>query len=170
MFLAIALLMAGAGALVSSLWHKPGPPADFAVATLLDQTLPGPDARPVTLDRYSGRVLVVNFWATWCPPCIEEMPELSAMASEYAPKGVEVIGIGVDFPDKIAHFAARFPISYQLLVADKTGYELSRQFGNRSLGLPYTVVIDRGGRVTKRILGRFNNAELRAALDSAIAN
>ncbi len=166
----VAVVMAGAGAWVSSLRNAPAPPVDFAVATLLAQTLPDPAQKGIALERYRGRVLVVNFWATWCPPCVEEMPELSTVAAEYAPRGVEVVGIGVDYPNKIAQFAAKWPVSYQLLVADKIGYELSRQFGNRSLGLPYTVVIDTRGQVTKRILGRFNGKELRAALDGAVAD
>ncbi len=166
----VALVMAGAGAWVATKRIAPAAPTDFAVATLLAQTLPDPGGKSVNLERYRGRVLVVNFWATWCPPCVEEMPELSTIAREYAARGVEVLGIGVDLPGKIAQFAAKRPTSYQLLVADKTGYELSRQFGNRSLGLPYTVVIDPRGRVAKRILGRFNGKELRSALDAALAD
>lgn len=166
----VAVVMAAAGAWVSFLRNAPAPPMDFAVATLLAQTLPDQANKSIALERYRGRVLVVNFWATWCPPCIEEMPELSTIATDYAGRGVEVIGIGVDHPIKIAQFAAKWPVSYQLLVAEKTGYELSRQFGNRSLGLPYTVVIDTNGQVAKRILGRFNGKELRAALDSALSD
>lgn len=164
----VAVVMAAAGAWVSFVRHAPAPPTDFAVATLLAQTLPDPARKDVALARYRGRVLVVNFWATWCPPCVEEMPELSTIATEYAGRGVEVIGIGVDHADKITQFAAKWPVSYQLLVADKIGYELSRQLGNGSLGLPYTVVIDARGQVAKRILGRFNGKELRAALDDTL--
>jgi len=162
----VALSAAGGGWL--AYWrYGLRPSADLAVETLLTQTLADAAGNNVVLSRYRGRALVVNFWATWCPPCIEEMPELSALASEFAGRGLDVLGIGIDSPDKIRRFAAQWPVSYPLLVAQKTGYELSRQFGNRSLALPFTVVVDRNGRIIERTLGRFQAAELRAQMLTA---
>ncbi len=165
---AIAVAAATAGGWVAYRRLTQHAPADFAVDILLAQDLPDPAGNPVSFGRYRGRVLVVNFWAPWCPPCVEEMPELSMIATDYAARGVDVVGIGVDFPDKIAQFAAKRPVSYQLVVARNIGYELSRQFGNRSIGLPYTVVIDRYGAVVERILGRFDDYELRSYIDTAL--
>ena len=164
----VALAAAAAGAWFAQRRYTPRAPADLAVETLLAQTLTDSDGNSVALSRYRGRVLVVNFWATWCPPCIEEMPELSALASEFAARGVDVLGIGVDAAVSIRQFAARWPVVYPLLIAQKTGYELSRQFGNRSLALPFTVVVDRDGRIIERTLGRFKADALRASTESAL--
>jgi peroxiredoxin len=95
-----------------------------------------------------------NVWATWCAPCVEEMPELSDMHTQLSPKGVQVVGIGIDTPANVAQFVKRMQVSYPLVVAGIEGAELARQFGNASGALPYTVLIDRQGRVVHRILGR----------------
>ena len=115
-----------------------------------------------------GRPLVVNFWATWCAPCIEEMPELSAFQQQYASAGLQILGIGIDSPDNILQFSKERPVVYPLLMAGAGGSELSRRFGNKAGGLPYTVVLDRKGRVTARMIGRFRTAELRSAIEAVI--
>jgi thiol-disulfide isomerase/thioredoxin len=107
---------------------------------------------------------VVNFWAPWCAPCVQEMPELSQLAAESAGKNIGVIGIGIDSPTNIAQFAAKFKISYPLYVAGMSGTDLSRQFGNTAGGLPYTVLIGTDGQVRKTYLGRLRFAELKADL------
>jgi len=155
------LLYAGVGAGFGALgvalgWRRlaPEPASDTAVALLHAQTLPDPAGNPVDLGLLRGTPLVVNFWATWCAPCVDEMPELSAMHVELAPRGVQVIGIGIDSPANIAQFAQRMQVAYPLVVAGPVGAELGRQFGNMTGALPYTVLIDRNGRVVHRILGR----------------
>jgi thiol-disulfide isomerase/thioredoxin len=125
-----------------------------AVELLLAQTMPDAAGRPFDFAALRGTPLVVNFWATWCAPCVDEMPELSEMHTELAPKGVQVVGIGIDSAANIAEFSRKLPVSYPLLVAGMNGTELARQFGNPSGALPYTVLIDRHGRVAHRILGR----------------
>jgi peroxiredoxin len=114
-----------------------------------------------------GRPLVINFWATWCPPCVEEMPELDALSRELSPKGVQVIGIGIDSASKIEQFARKSGFSYPLLQAGAGGAELTRAFGNESAALPYTVVIGRDGRIRQRTLGRFKLEALRQSALSA---
>jgi peroxiredoxin len=155
------LLYVGVGAGFAALggglaWRRfsPGPASAEAVALLHEQTLPDPDGRPFDLGTLRGKPLVVNFWATWCAPCVEEMPELSDLHLQLSPKGVHVLGIGIDSPQNVAEFVKRTPVSYPLVVAGLGGSELARRFGNASGALPYTVLIDRGGRVVHRILGR----------------
>ena len=144
-----------------------GGPGEAALETFLGASWTDAEGRPFDSAALRGRALVLNFWATWCPPCVEEMPELDALSRELAPKGVHVIGIGIDSVAKIQQFSQKSGFSYPLLPAGASGAELARAFGNASAALPYTVVIGRDGRVRERILGRFKLESLRKAALSA---
>jgi thiol-disulfide isomerase/thioredoxin len=107
---------------------------------------------------------VVNFWATWCPPCVEEMPELSDIGDEFRGRGLQIIGIGIDSAPNIGQFWRKTPMRYPLVVAGNSGLELVRRLGNTAGALPFTVVLSRDGGVAWRTLGRFKTAELREAI------
>ncbi|MCP5266269.1 MAG: TlpA family protein disulfide reductase [Burkholderiaceae bacterium] len=140
-----------------------------AVGILMAQRLPAADGSTVRIDAFRGKVLVVNFWATWCPPCVEEMPELSDLQTRYRDKPVQMLGIGIDSAANVRRFAEKTPMSYPLLVAGNAGMALMQAFGEQRGALPFTLVLDRNGRVVSRSLGRFRQAELRATIDSALA-
>ena len=112
------------------------------------------------LAEWSGRILVCNFWATWCAPCREEIPLLISAREKYAPQGVEIVGIAIDNAPKVVEFAASFKISYPILLAEADGLDLMRRLGNVGGGLPYTVVAGRDGRLAQRKLGALKEAEL----------
>lgn len=133
-----------------------------AVAQLLAQTLPDAQGQPQSLSKWQGKALVVNFWAPWCPPCVQEMPELSALHTEMAAKNIHVIGIGIDTQAHITEFAGKYKISYPLYVAGMGGTELERQMGNPSGGLPFTVLIGADGQIRKTYLGTIKFDQLRA--------
>ncbi|MGE0801490.1 MAG: TlpA family protein disulfide reductase [Lautropia sp.] len=137
---------------------------DAAVALLFQQVLPDSRAEVFRFEQLRGKPVVVNFWATWCAPCVEEMPELSALASELGPAQVGFVGVGIDSQEAIARFSRRLPVSYPLVVASATGAFLAARFGNAAGGLPYTVVIDATGRVRERFLGRLQIESLRKVL------
>jgi thiol-disulfide isomerase/thioredoxin len=118
-----------------------------------------------TLGEWRGKVLVCNFWATWCAPCREEIPLLVAASRKYGPSGVEIVGIAIDNGAKVGQFAASFKIPYPILLAEARGLSLMGQLGNSAGGLPYTVVADRKGKLIHRKLGAFKPAELDAVLD-----
>lgn len=159
--LLVALLFAGMG--VYAGWRKTQtrPPETSVVAQLLAQTLPDASGSSQDFSRLKGKTLVVNFWATWCPPCVEEMPELSALQSELDKQNAQIVGIGIDSASNIANFSKRYQIHYPLYVAGMKGSELARQFGDKEGGLPFTVLIDASGKVRKTYLGRVNVAQLR---------
>ncbi|HJV83617.1 TlpA disulfide reductase family protein [Noviherbaspirillum sp.] len=137
-----------------------------AVEHLLSQSMPDISGKPQHLDQWKGQALIVNFWATWCTPCVDEMPELSALQSEIEPQKIQILGIGIDSATNIAEFASKYHIRYPLFVAGVSGTELSRQFGNQAGGLPYTVLIGRDGQVKKTYLGRLKMNELKKELAS----
>ncbi|MCA1247177.1 TlpA disulfide reductase family protein [Massilia sp. MS-15] len=135
-----------------------------AVDKLFAQSLNDLQGKPEALARWRGKPLVVNFWATWCAPCVQEMPELSELAGSDGGKTFNVIGIGIDSPSNMQAFAAKLKIAYPLYVGGMGGTELSRAFGNSAGGLPYTVLIGADGQVRKTYLGKLKFDELRADL------
>ncbi len=118
-----------------------------------------------TLREWRGRVVVCNFWATWCAPCREEIPMLVAVREVFAAKGAEIVGIGIDQAAKVAEFAETYRIPYPVLIAGAHAIELMRRLGNGLGGLPYTVVVDRVGAITHRRLGALARAEVEEVLE-----
>jgi len=116
--------------------------------------------QPRKLSDWRGRILVCNFWATWCAPCREEIPLLMAAKTKYASSAVEIVGIAIDNAANVGQFSASFKISYPILLAEVNGLDLMRKLGNSAGGLPYTVVVDRQGSVVRRKLGAFKQGDL----------
>ena len=141
-----------------------GGEASTASANLYAQTLNDLSGKPQSLAQWKGKPLLVNFWATWCGPCVQEMPELSALANEEAGKRFNVIGVGIDAPTAMSEFATRHNIKYPLYAGGMDGTELSRGFGNANGGLPFTVLIGADGQVKKTYLGKLKFDELKADL------
>ena len=137
---------------------------DGAVARLLATRLNDSAGKPQAIEQWRGKTLVINFWATWCPPCREEMPAFSRLQDKYAANGVQFVGIALDTADNVIKFSLQQPVSYPLLIADGEGTELTRQLGNASLALPYTVVLGAAGDVRLAQLGRVSERELDALL------
>lgn len=170
-----ALLVAGVAAAAAAAggwfaWMRFAPAAADAAAVdlLYMRTLPDDQGRAYALDQLRGRTVVLNFWATWCPPCIDEMPELATLHREIAHRNATVIGIGIDSPSNIREFASKHQFPYPLLVAGLEGTELSRQLGNKAGALPFTVVIDAEGQLINRKLGRIRLEDLRGVVLAAL--
>lgn len=143
-----------------------GQQADAAVEQLFAMELTGPAGEPKPMREFRNKRLVVNFWATWCPPCVEEMPELSGMAEEFAARKVEFVGIAIDQPANVAKFLQKVPVSYPIVIAGSAGLGMVTALGNPQGGLPFTLVLDADGRVIERYLGKVEMSALRQVLTS----
>ncbi len=117
-----------------------------------------------SLGQWRGKVLVVNYWATWCPPCREEMPGFSRLQDKYRDKNVQFVGISIDDAAKINEFQKETPVSYPLLIGDMNAMESSAKFGNTRLALPFTAVFDQQGTLFSTKLGRLAESELESQI------
>lgn len=119
-----------------------------------------PDGATLHMSALRGKPLLVNFWATWCPPCVEELPLLSSFYHENSANGWQVLGLAVDLLDPVKLFLARTPVSFPVALAGNSGVDISRSLGNLMGGLPFTVVLDSDGRVVHRKMGRVTPSDL----------
>jgi thiol-disulfide isomerase/thioredoxin len=114
---------------------------------------------------WQGKALLCNFWATWCAPCREEIPLLNAAQQKHGVKSLQVVGIAIDNATNVFEFAKSTNIGYPILLADATAIEVMRRLGNRGGGLPFTVALDRHGRLVERKLGAYAATELAATIE-----
>jgi thiol-disulfide isomerase/thioredoxin len=135
-----------------------------AVSALTRTMFPDLAGEQVSLERWQGKVIVVNLWAGWCPPCREEIPGLVRIQQKFAPNGVQIVGIAFDSAAKSREAAAELGINYPVLIAGLEGIDLIRRLGNRAGGLPYTLVLDRKGSPVATHLGILSEADLERIL------
>ncbi len=152
--------------------HPTPPGAGEAAARqqLLHLKLPDPRGQEVKLEQWQGKTLVVNFWATWCPPCQKEMPVFSRLQQAWRERGVQFIGIAVDSAGNVERFADKTPVAYPLLVGGTEVMRLSKDLGNPSLGLPFTLIIKADGQIHARKLGGIEENEMDTLLQGATAS
>lgn len=153
--------VAGLGGAGLAWWKfSPKPVDEEAMAALWQLSFDTPADGPLTLQRLRGRPLLINFWATWCPPCIEELPLLDVFYKENAAKGWQVLGLAVDKMLPVRDFLAKHPLSFPVALAGMEGVGLSKSLGNLSGGLPFTIVLGADGAVRDRKIGKVSSADL----------
>ncbi len=165
LFGALAVLFAGAGYLFYQ-WQAVGRSPD-PVATgkiVLAAKFMGLDDKPQALEQWRGKVLVVNFWATWCAPCREEIPGFIQFQTEYGARGVQFVGLAIDQKERIRPYARDIGINYPVLVGGLESMDFARQVGNWRGVLPFTVVIDRSGKVVTTEIGILRPEKLESLL------
>ena len=158
----------------SALWWvtRPRPPAPpvpggevtIGPAALLAASFLDADGRPQPVGRYEGKVVILNFWATWCAPCREEMPAFARLQSRWGGRGVQFVGISAEAPDLVARFGRDLAINYPLWTGGDAVGELSRRLGNERGVLPHTVVLGPRGEIRARKVGAYTEPELEAIL------
>ena len=165
---AVGAVLAG-GAL--AWWRQSATPvaagsADAANGNPLDSlwalSLARPEGGELALATLRGKPLLINFWATWCPPCVRELPEIDRFHREFGPRGWQVLGLAIDGPTPVREFLARVKVGFPIALAGLEGTELLNQLGNPQGGLPFSVMIDGAGRVVQRKLGETHFDELAA--------
>lgn len=155
---AVAAGLAGAG--VAWWKYQPAPMLSGVEEALWKLSFDTPNAGPLAMLPLRGRPLLLNFWATWCPPCVEEMPVINRFYQENAANGWQVVGLAVDQPSSVRAFLQKTPVTYPIGMAGLGGTELGRSLGNLAGGLPFTVVLGSDGTVLHRKMGRISPADL----------
>ncbi len=163
LFAGLALL---AGIAASLYISSPSPDEAASPGIQLEQIkLPDLDGNMQPLAQWQGKLLLVNFWATWCPPCREEMPLFVSLRNKYKEKGFEVVGISIDSVQEVRVFRDSLGIDFPLLDGEKGGLSLMGPLGNRFGALPYSVLFDRNGNPVHYKSGEFKRQELQELLE-----
>ena len=113
-----------------------------------------------SIKEWQGKVLVINFWATWCPPCLKEIPEFIGLQNEFSQQGLQIIGIAIDEAEPVKGFVADKKINYPILLGQEQGTKIAHDLGNIVNTVPFTVIVDRQGRVVKTQMGEWGREDL----------
>ncbi len=161
MYAGVAALAAIAGAGVAWKRQALGAIAPEALHAFWAAEFDTPNGEPLPMKTLQGRPLVINFWATWCTPCVEEMPLIDAFFRENESNGWQVIGLAIDQPSRVRQFLTQFPVSYKIGLAGLNGTELGKMLGNEVGGLPFTVVLNANGQLIQRKLGKLTPEDIK---------
>jgi len=158
---AVGLVAAGVGAGVA--WQR-FRPHDVQPDNFWSLSFPTPEegGQMLALAPLRGRPLLVNFWATWCPPCVEELPLLNSFYAQNKANGWQMVALAVDKADSVRRFLTRMPLDIPVGMAGMEGSDLARSLGNEAGGLPFTVVFGPNGRVLERKIGQVQESDLQA--------
>jgi thiol-disulfide isomerase/thioredoxin len=167
----VATIAVAAGAGIAWWRSRQAPPAAGAGTTVVDQAgaqqfwpleFDTPEGGKLAMASLKGKPLLLNFWATWCAPCIEEMPMLDAFYRQHTAKGFQVLGIAIDQPSSVRKFLEHTKVTFPIGLAGFAGTELTKSLGNMAGALPFSVLFDREGKVVQRKMGKLTEADLQA--------
>lgn len=161
---AIAAMAGLTGAWWRSSQDTDAAPRDSGAAQLTNlwgQTFDTPAGGSLAMQTLRGKPLLINFWATWCPPCVEELPLLERFYSENKANGVQIVGLAADKPESVRAFLQKMPLSFPLGLVGMPGIALSKSWGNLAGGLPFSVMLAADGSVMQRKMGKLSETDLR---------
>ena len=138
-------------------------------ALFFDAKFDNAQGNPVDLSKLRGKTVVLNFWATWCPPCIAEMPMFDEVQAAYDGKSVVFVGIATDNAAKVRQFLQTTPVDYSILIGGEAANEIAKGLGNRHQAVPFTVIINSKQEITKRHVGLYSREQLESDLKKALA-
>jgi peroxiredoxin len=118
--------------------------------------------------QWDGKVLVVNYWATWCPPCRKEIPDFSDVSVRYHARGVRFVGLSLDTPERVAAFRDEMKVPYPLLIGDGSTVDLAAKLGNPAGALPFTVILDRQGQIRHLSVGGLSKSDLEGKISALL--
>ena len=137
---------------------------DVSAGTIYSSSFPDTEGKQQSLGQWQHKLLIINFWATWCGPCKDEMPIFAKLQKKYGANGLQIIGIAADLPSNVVNFDKKLNVGYPLLPDEARAIEFSKRLGNRLGLLPHTVIVRPGGDVLKSQLGAINEAEFEAII------
>ena len=153
----------GAGVATALLRYRAAPGVVSEPARISSQDrFDTPDGGKLALTDFAGKPLLMNFWATWCPPCVKEMPLLDRFAREQQASGWQVVGLAIDKVEAVREFLVKHPVRYPIAMAGPDALDWVRSLGNLGGGLPFSVVLDSSGAPAQRKLGELGPADLAA--------
>ena len=157
-------LLAG---LSASVYLNTAPEAEPKQVEGIDQfQLPDLDGKEQDLNQWQGKVLLINFWATWCPPCREEIPVFLSLRNKFLSTGFEVIGVSIDDVKKVKEYRDSMRIDYPLFDGEEKGMSMMMKLGSPSGGLPFSILYDRSGNVVHSKSGPFDEQELQRLIEN----
>lgn len=156
----VAVAAGLAGGLLAWQKYQPQGVLDPAVQNFWNQEFERPEGGVLSMMALRGKPLLVNFWATWCPPCIEELPLIDAFYKENQSKSFQVVGLAVDQPSQVKRFLTQKPLHFPNGLAGFTGTELGKSLGNTESVLPYSLLFDAKGRLLTQKVGKLDKKDL----------
>jgi thiol-disulfide isomerase/thioredoxin len=163
----VGLIMTSIASVASYLWYNPPQRIEQQIIYRPDFSLTDLNGKIRNISEWNNKILVVNFWATWCPPCIKEMPLFVEIQHDYGEIGLQIIGIAIDKHEAVQKFVQENYINYPILEGDDV-INISKSFGNRLGALPFTAVVDRDGNVVVRHVGDLNLREVKEKILSLL--
>ena len=160
--LIIAAVLTAAIAMTAGIWlsQQQRQPSILGPTSMIPFTLADINGKPHKIEQWKGKVVLLNFWATWCPPCREEIPAFVEVQEQFGAQGFQIIGVAIDNKADVTDFMDTFFINYPVLLGDDKTLTLMSQYGNRIGSLPYSVIMDRQGNIIARKIGAYTKKNL----------